>query len=203
MSSAKALPVITTERLVLRLPAREDAVRMAEYVSRNREAFRATEPPRPAEYYTEAFWLAQADRSVEEFVRDAGVRFVLFAREGGARVVGQRPIGTVGFNQIVRGPYQGCTLGYALDPAEQGKGLMHEALTALIRYMFEERNLHRITAGYMPANVKSGAVLRCLGFVIEGEARDYILIDGQWRDHVLTSLVNPAWSLSRAALPPK
>ncbi|MBC7910537.1 MAG: alanine acetyltransferase, partial [Pyrinomonadaceae bacterium] len=28
------------------------------------------------------------------------------------------------------------------------------------------------------------------GFTVEGYARDYLLIDGEWRDHVLTSLTN-------------
>jgi len=37
-------------------------------------------------------------------------------------------------------------------------------------------------------------VLRRLGFVPQGYARDYLRIDGEWRDHVLTALVNARWS---------
>jgi ribosomal-protein-alanine N-acetyltransferase len=48
-------------------------------------------------------------------------------------------------------------------------------------------------ANYMPHNTRSAAVLKRLGFVIEGQASDYVRINGQWRDHVLTSLVNRAW----------
>jgi len=29
--------------------------------------------------------------------------------------------------------------------------------------------------------------------VVEGYARDYLLINGKWEDHILTSLVNPHW----------
>ena len=33
--------------------------------------------------------------------------------------------------------------------------------------------------------------LRRLGFVVQGYARDYLHIDGEWRDHILTALTNP------------
>jgi len=51
--------------------------------------------------------------------------------------------------------------------------------------------VHRIHANYMPHNRRSGAVLRRLGFVVDGFARDYLQINGRWEDHVLTSLINP------------
>lgn len=70
---------------------------------------------------------------------------------------------------------------------------MHEALQAGIAYVFNELRLHRVMAGYMPRNLRSARVLGRLGFVIEGYARDYLLVDGRWEDHVLTALVNPQW----------
>ncbi|MGL4717164.1 MAG: 30S ribosomal protein S5 alanine N-acetyltransferase, partial [Aeromonas sp.] len=45
---------------------------------------------------------------------------------------------------------------------------------------------------YMPANQRSGALLERLGFEREGFARAYLLINGRWEDHILTSLINPA-----------
>ena len=44
---------------------------------------------------------------------------------------------------------------------------------------------------------RSGALLARLGFEKEGYAKDYLLIDGQWRDHVLTALTTPDWSAGR------
>lgn len=70
---------------------------------------------------------------------------------------------------------------------------MYEALTAAVKYTFEEMNLHRIMANYMPANERSGKLLRQLGFTLEGYARDYLLLEGGWRDHILTSLINEHW----------
>jgi ribosomal-protein-alanine N-acetyltransferase len=68
---------------------------------------------------------------------------------------------------------------------------MTEGLRALCGYAFGTMGLHRLQANHLPENLKSAAVLRRLGFVVEGYARDFLLIDGRWRDHVLTSLVAP------------
>ncbi|MNR55956.1 ribosomal-protein-S5-alanine N-acetyltransferase [compost metagenome] len=47
-------------------------------------------------------------------------------------------------------------------------------------------------AHYMPENERSGALLKRLGFEVEGLARDYLKINGAWRDHVLTARINDA-----------
>ena len=45
----------------------------------------------------------------------------------------------------------------------------------------------------MYGSVSERGLLRRLGFVVEGYARDYLFLNGQWRDHVMTSLTNPDW----------
>lgn len=70
---------------------------------------------------------------------------------------------------------------------------MSEAVGKAIQYMFEKQKLHRIMANYMPSNERSARLLRKLGFVIEGHAKKYLLINGQWEDHILTSLTNEKW----------
>ena len=55
--------------------------------------------------------------------------------------------------------------------------------------------MHRIMANYMPHNQRSGNLLKKLGFVVEGYARDYLLINGKWEDHILTSLNNDNYEL--------
>ena len=70
---------------------------------------------------------------------------------------------------------------------------MYEALEALVGFGFDQLNLHRIMANYQPNNTRSKAVLERLGFVTEGLAPKYLFINGDWRDHVLTSLTNDAW----------
>ena len=70
---------------------------------------------------------------------------------------------------------------------------MFEALSLTNAYMFADLGLHRIMAGYLPHNDRSGKLLDRLGFEKEGLARKYLKINGRWEDHVLTSLINNAY----------
>ena len=93
--------------------------------------------------------------------------------------------------------FYACYLGYSIGQKWQGQGMMYEALTAAIRYMQRTQHIHRIMANYMPHNQRSGNLLARLGFEKEGYAKDYLLIDGEWRDHVLTALTTPQWTPGR------
>ncbi|MGC4064140.1 MAG: GNAT family N-acetyltransferase [Polyangiaceae bacterium] len=90
--------------------------------------------------------------------------------------------------------FRACYMGYHVDKEYEGRGYMSEAVTAVIRYAFDELRLHRIMANYMPRNIRSARLLERLGFVREGLARDYLFIGNQWEDHVLTALTNQALS---------
>ena len=70
---------------------------------------------------------------------------------------------------------------------------MYEALQKLIPFILEDIGLHRIMANYMPANLRSANLLKRLGFVIEGFAKNYLKINGKWEDHVLTALSKEDW----------
>ena len=48
--------------------------------------------------------------------------------------------------------------------------------------------LHRVQANHLPENQRSARLLQRLGFRVEGLAREYLYINGAWRDHVLTAL---------------
>jgi ribosomal-protein-alanine N-acetyltransferase len=58
-------------------------------------------------------------------------------------------------------------------------------------YAFGPLGLHRIQANHLPENHRSASVLRRVGFGVEGLARELVLIEGRWRDHVLTALLAP------------
>ncbi|WP_255230225.1 GNAT family N-acetyltransferase [Pseudoalteromonas sp. HM-SA03] len=95
--------------------------------------------------------------------------------------------GLCSFTQVARGPFQACYLGYSIASQFAGQGYMTEILKAAILHMFDQRNMHRIMANYMPSNVASARVLQKLGFEQEGYAKQYLRIAGKWEDHVLTA----------------
>lgn len=183
---------LETEHLTLLAPwPHAQAASVMAFVRRNRAHLGPWEPSRTASYYGLPYWEEQLALDAEAWEERRRVRFYLVPRAdaAGATTV----VGFVHFANIVRGAFQACHLGFGIDAAHQGRGWMHEALSAALEWAFEELRLHRIEANHRPENVRSGALLRRLGFVPQGYARDYLRIDGAWRDHVLTALTNPDW----------
>lgn len=111
--------------------------------------------------------------------------FLIRVRETG------RAAGTVNINSIIRGRYQGASLGYAAFAPSAGQGYMTEGLAAVLHHAFTELHLHRLEANIQPANTASLAVVKRLGFHYEGVSRDYLYIAGAWRDHERWSLTAP------------
>jgi ribosomal-protein-alanine N-acetyltransferase len=182
-----ALPEIRTARLrvVIAAPGLEEP--LARFYRENFAGhLDRWSPPMPGDKSGAPYWERQLPLHAAEFAAGTSARWVLLAPgEGPAEVAG-----TCNFTQIARGPFSACVLGYQIARAHEGKGLMCEALTATIDFAFSELRLHRIMANYRPENVRSGRLLARLGFLREGYARDYLFIDGAWRDHILTSKTN-------------
>jgi len=181
-------PILYTRRLIVRMADYRDAGAIAQFYKTNRAFLQPFEPERPDEFFTEAYWQFQVQHNQLEFESGHSLKFFLFEQDKLGSV-----LGTLNFHQIFRGVFHSCVMSYSLAEAEQGKGVMYEAASSAIAHLFEDLNLHRITANYMPHNRRSGNLLRRLGFTVEGYARDYLQINGNWEDHILTSLINPAW----------
>ncbi len=192
-SSEGALPELTTERLILRHTRPTQALQTAAFFARNREHFQRWDPPAAANFYSLEFWQGNLARAVDDFHADRAVRFDLIdlLRDDGLIV------GRIGFSQVVRGAFQSCMLGYQIDASYEGRGLMTEGLSAAIDYMFRVRGLHRVQANHLAENERSARVLARVGFEREGMARDYLFINGRWRDHVLNARLNRDFNTAR------
>lgn len=112
--------------------------------------------------------------------------FLIRVQETGAAA------GMVNINSIIRGRYQGASLGYAAFAPSAGRGYMTEGLTVALRHAFDELRLHRLEANIQPANQASLALVQRLGFRYEGFSPDYLYIDGAWRDHERWSITAPS-----------
>lgn len=179
---------IATARTVVRLAEVDEAPAVLRYYLENRERLRPFDPERPPIFYEERFWRGQLRQNIRDLLADRALRLFIFPTAEPERV-----IGNISFSNFVRGVGQYCTVGYSVDGHAEGGGYMGEALGASIGHVFRELGFHRIEANYMPHNVRSGRLLRRLGFAVEGYSRDYVRIDGRWEDHVRAALINPDW----------
>ncbi|HEY9634571.1 MAG TPA: GNAT family N-acetyltransferase [Coleofasciculaceae cyanobacterium] len=185
----KAFPIILeSERTILRLAQRHDVPAIIDYYTSNKVHLAPFEPKKCQDFYTDSYWYFEVKGRLDAFNTGQSLKLFLY-KKGNLNVI----IGSINFTNFVRAVFQSCTLGYSLAAVEQGKGYMTEALKVAINYVFTELNLHRIMAAYLPHNQRSGLLLKRLGFVVEGYARDYLMINNQWQDHILTSLINPNW----------
>ncbi|WP_242468454.1 GNAT family N-acetyltransferase [Burkholderia plantarii] len=177
---------IATARLEL-TPAREQFVHaLREYCIENRAHLQPWEPLRAKEFFEVESVAERLSVMARHNASGHAVHFLLILSETGEMV------GECNFTNIVRGPFQACHLGFSIAKRFEGRGLMHEALTPAISYIFEQVGLHRIMANFRPENIRSAKLIERLGFEREGLARSYLRINGVWADHVLTSLVNGA-----------
>jgi ribosomal-protein-alanine N-acetyltransferase len=183
---------LVTARLRLRASDPSFAAAVADFYARNRDAHARWNPPHADSMYSAAGQHARLSASAAAIGSGALVGWWLF-EPGKPRIT----LGQIHFTQLSRGPFCSAVLGYSIDTAHEGQGLMHEALTAALADVFARVGLHRVQAAVRPDNVRSLALLERLGFEREGVAREYLFIDGAWRDHVLTARRHPDWPADR------
>lgn len=102
-------------------------------------------------------------------------------------------IGRIGLHQIDLENKNAC-IGYWIDKAEVGKGIITTATKVLISYAFNELNLHRIEILTATHNLKSEAIPLRLGFQKEGVLRGTEKHDDQYYDLAVYSLLKPEWN---------
>jgi ribosomal-protein-alanine N-acetyltransferase len=104
-----------------------------------------------------------------------------------------RFLGEITLSSIQRGPLQSAFVGYWIDEAVAGQGLMPEAVVTLLQYSFESLRLHRIEVNIIPRNAASRRVVEKLSIRFEGIAERYLEIDGAWEDHARYAITAEEW----------
>jgi ribosomal-protein-alanine N-acetyltransferase len=98
-------------------------------------------------------------------------------------------LGGCTLSNVRRGVTQCCTLGYWVGSSFANQGYMTLAMKVLIPFIFRTLGLHRIEAACLIGNDASRKLLMRIGFRQEGLARRYLLINGEWADHLLFALL--------------
>lgn len=183
-------PVIRTERLVLRQPTMKDAEWYFEYFSRPEIVWGGGEPgPRNMRAAREEF----REYLTDLYRKRRGFRWIMTLKGEG------RPIGTLGFYKWAPSASYQAEMGYDLDREHWGKGMMTEAMRAVICFGFERMGLNRIEVYIMPRNKRSIRMIRNLGFKREGLLRQrYYDEFGNFTDDFLFSMLRSDWEGLRA-----
>lgn len=100
-----------------------------------------------------------------------------------------RLAGAVTVSGITRGAFDSGYVGYWVDEAVAGRGVLPTALALVLDHCFGPVALHRIEANVRPENLASRRVVAKLGLVEEGLHRRYLFIDEDWRDHLTYALL--------------
>lgn len=99
-------------------------------------------------------------------------------------------IGDIGLHFI---DDQQAELGITLNKEYHGKGFAKEALTAVIDYLFNELNKHRITASIDPENTASIKLFERIGFRKEAHHVNSIFHNGKWTDDAVYAMLKIEW----------
>jgi ribosomal-protein-alanine N-acetyltransferase len=182
------LPVLRTERLVLRPLRDDDATSLFAYFS-DPVAMRYWSTP-PMKDAMEA--RASIARAREDLALGTALRW------GIARAGDDALLGVCSLLHLEPG-HRRAEIGYLLGRPHWGHGYMVEALTAVLDHGFARLDLHRVEADLDPRNQASRGLLARLGFVEEGLLRERYRVAGEVSDTLWMGLLRPDWRRLRAS----
>jgi [ribosomal protein S5]-alanine N-acetyltransferase len=165
-------PILETQRLILRRITDDDtqawfAVWNHPNVLRYLIDFET--PPDKAEVKSIITW---AD---DIFSRKTGMRWAITLKPDDVM------IGSCGFHLYDKSN-RWAEIGYELHHDYWRKGIMSEAVSELLRFCFEDLQLHRVEANVTVGNQASAGLLGHLGFTLEGTWRDKVYWHEQFYD---------------------
>jgi RimJ/RimL family protein N-acetyltransferase len=88
-------------------------------------------------------------------------------------------------------------IGYWIDRAHEGQGLVTKASRALTDIAFRDLAMHRVWLSADPENTRSCAVAERLGFQLEGVHRGESLRDDRFHDSAVYATLEDKWHSSR------
>ncbi len=176
-------PVIRGAGVYLRYPRAADYPVWAKLRGDSREFLRPWEPVWADDELTRGAFRRRIKRYQKETRLDSAYVFFVLRESDDAL------LGGMTLSNVRRGVTQCCTLGYWIGAKFARQGYMTAALKALVPFIFKTLGLHRIEAACLTDNDASRQLLTRTGFRQEGLARRYLLINGQWADHLLFALL--------------
>jgi ribosomal-protein-alanine N-acetyltransferase len=171
MPVSPTFPALSTARLTLRAARATDAAPFRTLLAIPEVTRFSNWPDAPTQ--------AQAERSMRWMVK------INASRRGCAWIIEDRKthrlIGAVRFNHFDK-KWRVGEIGYELHPDFWGRGLMTEAVGAVIACGYQTFRLNRIEAWTLPGNGASDRVLEKCGFRYEGTLRQRAFFKKAYHD---------------------
>jgi ribosomal-protein-alanine N-acetyltransferase len=175
----KSFPFLSTGRLILRRIADEDEKEIF-FLRSDKEMLQFLDRD-PAQSIDEAReWIRMINKGIDD---NQYIAWAITLKDDPTL------IGTISFWNVKYEHYR-AEIGYALHPLFQGRGLMKEAMTAVINYGFDSLKLHSIEANVNPSNAPSIRLLERSGFIREAYHRENYYYNGHFLDSAIYSLIN-------------
>ncbi len=176
------MPVLETERLLLRRMLPRDAEDMYEYARRaDVTEYLLWSPHTSRQYTSDYLRYITSKYKLGEFYDWAVVE-----KESG------KMIGTCGFTRIDL-PNNAGEIGYVLNPDYHGRGYGTEAAGRVLVYGFKNLGLHRIEAKFMEGNQASLHVMEKLGMTFEGYRRESMYVKRKYRTIGVCAILEGEW----------
>jgi [ribosomal protein S5]-alanine N-acetyltransferase len=178
---------------LLRMPRYADFDDWRELRKESKAFLQPWEPTWASDDLTLRSFRARVNRYEQEHATGTATALFIFDHS-------QQLLGGITIGHIRRGAAAQCMIGYWMGERFAGKGHMKAALKLTVNYIFDRLQLHRIEAACIPENERSIGLLEAAGFQREGYMREYLKIDGRWRDHIMLSRLSTDASAGKNAL---
>jgi len=129
-------------------------------------------------------------RSVEQAEDENGLTLAIICSGRIAGVIGQHYVDSLN---------RRTEIGYWLDAAHQGRGIVTRATARLVDHAYREQDINRVILQCASGNVKSRAVAERLGFAQEGILREAEWLYDHYVDLVVYSMLKRTWVTRKAA----
>ncbi|MEO0635735.1 MAG: GNAT family protein [Pseudomonadota bacterium] len=170
--------------LVLQPPRHMDHAAWASLRASSRNFLQPYEPLWPEDDLLPAAWYRRLARYRRDSALKLGHVWLIWRKDGTDKVL----VGGISLTGLRHGVMQAATIGYWIGAPFVRQGIASEAVRLVINHASRDLGLGRVEAATLPDNEPSIRLLRKLGFEEEGRAKNYLRINGVWKDHTLFAL---------------
>lgn len=153
-----------------------DARRWHQLRLENQSWLQEWEASLPPESSARALTYRQSARKMLKDAKDGSCMPFIVEYQG--IVCGQLTVSGITFGSL-----RSCNFGYWIAQDFAGRSIMTTAVALVTDHLFYSVNLHRVEVAIRPENIPSNRLVVRLGFELEGMRKQFLHINGEWRDH--------------------